>query len=81
METLKIEICHYFNCESHIYLGVLRKTNAKNNEDFGCLAELLHATTMRMRMQNASGAVGVFIRSVFSTPSDKILDKNCESLH
>ena len=29
MEALEPKICHYLNCESHIYLGVLRKSNAK----------------------------------------------------
>ena len=28
MEALKLKICHYLSCESHIHLvGVLRKTN------------------------------------------------------
>ena len=27
------------------------------------------------------GAIGVFIRSVFSIPGGKILDENCESMH
>ena len=32
METLKLTICHYLNCESDIHLGVLRKTNAKSEK-------------------------------------------------
>ena len=35
METLKLNICHYINCESHIHLGVLRKTNGKSEQNFG----------------------------------------------
>ena len=40
MEELKLKICHYLKCESHIHLGVLRKANAKSEHNFGCLAEL-----------------------------------------
>ena len=41
MEALMLKICHYLNCESHIHLGVLRKINAKseNEENFGRFAE------------------------------------------
>ena len=42
METLKQEIFHYLNCESHIRLGVLRKMDAKSEKrtEFGRFAEL-----------------------------------------
>ena len=30
MEALDLKTCYYLNCESHIHLGVLRKTNAKS---------------------------------------------------
>ena len=32
METLKLKICHYLNCESHVNFGVLHKTNAKSKK-------------------------------------------------
>ena len=74
METLKLTICHYLNCESHIHLGMLRKTNAKSEQRFT-------TAQMRIRMRNVGGAMDVFTRSVLSIPSGKILDKNCESLY
>ena len=42
MEALELKICNYLNCESHMHLGVLRKTNAKekNEQNFGRFAEL-----------------------------------------
>ena len=38
IKTLKLKICHY---ESHIHLGVLHKTNAKNEQNFGRFAEFV----------------------------------------
>ena len=35
MEALQLKICYYLNRESHIHLGVLRKTNAKKEQNFG----------------------------------------------
>ena len=32
METLKLKICHYLNCESPNHLGVLRKMNAESEK-------------------------------------------------
>ena len=32
METLKLKMCNHLNCESHIYLGMLGKTNAKSEK-------------------------------------------------
>ena len=32
METLRLTICHYLNCESHIHLGVLRKNQCEKRE-------------------------------------------------
>ena len=40
MEALKIKICYYLTCESHIHLGVLRKADAKSEHNFGRIAEL-----------------------------------------
>ena len=42
MDVLKLKIYHYLNCESHIHLGVLRKTNAKSEHNFGRFVELYH---------------------------------------
>ena len=38
-------------------------------------------TTVRMRIRNVGGAIGVFARSVLSIPGRKISDKNCGSLY
>ena len=56
---------------------------AKNEQNFGRVAELYHVTTarMRMRMRNVRNAMSVFTGNVLSIPGGKILDKNCESLH
>ena len=78
METLKLKICHYLNCESHIHLGVLLKTNAKGVKRMQKNEKRTDVKTVSM--QNIGGAVGVFTRSVLSMPSGKILDRNCESL-
>ena len=43
LETLKLKMCHYLTCESHIHLGMLRKTEGKktkNEQNFERLAEL-----------------------------------------
>ena len=52
METLKLTIRHYFNYESRIHLGVLRKTNAKSEK------QTEFWTTARMRMRNVGRAMG-----------------------
>ena len=32
METFKLRICHYLNCERSIHFGVVRETNAKSEK-------------------------------------------------
>ena len=46
MEALKLKICHYLNCESHIHLGVLRKINAKSETN-----RILDASQSRNMLQ------------------------------
>ena len=36
----KLKICHYFNREDHIHVGMLRKTNAESEQNFGRFADL-----------------------------------------
>ena len=53
METLKPKICHYLNCESHIHLSVLRKTNVKSEKrtEFWMLGRVI----TRYKCANANG--------------------------
>ena len=57
MEALKLKVCHYLNCESHIYLDVLPKTNEESEHNFGRYVELLRLIHMYpgCRMRRVSG--------------------------
>ena len=72
METLKLKICHYLYCKSHIHLSVLRKTNAKSEKR----TEFWTNANMKRRLRDRC-----FYYKCFSIPIGKILDKNCESLY
>ena len=43
MKALELKMCHYFNCDSYIHLGMLRKANVKREKseyNFGRFEEL-----------------------------------------
>ena len=83
METLKLTICHYLNCESHIHLGVLHKTNAKSEKrtEFWTLRRVVTCYNCRNANEKRRRPMVVFTGNVLSIPSGKVLDKNFESLY
>ena len=46
MKALELKISYHLNCESHIYLGVLRKANAKIEHKFGRFVDYIQCINL-----------------------------------